>query len=125
MIASACSSWAHRNAAFTSLDRYDEPRSTQVYLSTSPRKNSVRLVPFSWTISARSTSAGSFTSSAPPSPQCTFFVSWKERQPSAPTDPSGRPRWRAITPWAASSISVSPCSEAIAARASSSQPTPA
>ncbi len=37
-----------------SLGEYDEPMSTQVYLSTSPRRNWLRLVPFSRMISARS-----------------------------------------------------------------------
>jgi hypothetical protein len=48
-----------------------------VYLSTWPRKNWLRLVPFSRMISARSASAGSLTSSAPPSPEMMFLVSWK------------------------------------------------
>ena len=47
VISRACSSCAHRNAAMISLGRNEEPRSTQVYLSTSPRKNALRLVPFS------------------------------------------------------------------------------
>ena len=41
--------------------RYDEPTSTQVYLSTWPRKNWLRFVPFSRMISARSTNRGSLT----------------------------------------------------------------
>jgi len=43
--------------------------STQVYLSTWPRKKRLRLVPFSRRISARSMKAGSLMSRAPPSPQ--------------------------------------------------------
>ena len=38
--------------------RYDEPMSTQVYLSTWPRKNWLRFVPFSRMISARSENPG-------------------------------------------------------------------
>ncbi|MGC4037790.1 MAG: hypothetical protein QM764_17640 [Chitinophagaceae bacterium] len=55
MIDSASSICAARNAARISLGRYDEPMSTHVYLSTWPRKNCERLVPFSRMISARST----------------------------------------------------------------------
>ena len=66
--------------------------STQVYLSFSPRKNLERSVPFSRRISARSTRAGSLISSAPPSPQMKFLVSWKLKQPRSPSVPSQRPR---------------------------------
>ena len=55
-------------------------------MSTWPRKKRLRLVPFSRRISARSTSAGSLMTSAPPSPQVRFLVSWKlsvEMAPSA------------------------------------------
>ena len=55
--------------------RNDEPISCQVYLSASPRKKRVRSVPFSRMISARAIRDASFTSSAPPSPEITFFVS--------------------------------------------------
>ena len=71
--------------------RYDEPRSTQVYLSTWPRKNWPRLVPFSQMISARSTKRGSLISSAPPSPEMMFFVSWNDSAAMWPMLPSGRP----------------------------------
>ena len=56
---------------------YDEPTSTQVYLSTSPRKNFARFVPLSRMISARSISAGVVDAEGPPSPQMKFLVSWK------------------------------------------------
>ena len=49
--------------------------SSQVYLSTSPRRKRLRLVPFSRTISARVIDSGRLTSSAPPSPEMTFLVS--------------------------------------------------
>ncbi len=42
-----------KNAAVISEGRKEEPISTQPYLSTSPRKNEERLVPFSRMISAR------------------------------------------------------------------------
>ena len=66
---------ANKNAAMISLGKYDEPTSTQVYLSTWPQKNLLRLVPFSRIISARSTKAESLISNAPPSPEIIFFVS--------------------------------------------------
>ena len=66
--------------------------STQVYLSTCPRKKRLRSVPFSWTISEREIRSGSLTSSAPPSPHMTFFVSWKLSAATLPMLPSGRPR---------------------------------
>ena len=48
------------------------------YLSTWPRKNLLRLVPFSRMISARSMKRSShLINSAPPSPQVMFLVSWK------------------------------------------------
>ncbi len=65
--------------------------STQVYLSTSPRKNWLRLVPFSRRISARSTKRASLTRSAPPSPLMMFLVSWKDTVARWPMLPSGRP----------------------------------
>jgi len=92
MMSSASSSCAARKAAMISPGKYDEPTSTHVYLSTCPRKNWLRLVPFSRMISARSSSASSLTSSAPPSPEITFLVSWKLNAPSAPNVPSGLPR---------------------------------
>ena len=64
--------------------------STQPYLSTSPRKNALRLVPFSRMISARSVSWGLLMTSRPPSPAMTFLVSWKEKVASVPRLPSGR-----------------------------------
>ena len=78
-----------------SLTTYEEPTSTHVYLSTWPRKNALRFVPFSWMISARSTHSGRLTSSAPPSPHITFLVSWKLRQATSASDPSGRSRYDA------------------------------
>ena len=92
VIASASSICAHRNAATISPGRYDEPRSTQVYLSTWPRKNWLRLVPFSRMISARSTNRGSLISSAPPSPR-DDVLRLVEADSAArwPMPPSGRP----------------------------------
>jgi len=58
-----------------SLGRNEEPMSSQVYLSVSPRKNWLRLVPFSRMISARATKRGSLMINAPPSPEIRFFVS--------------------------------------------------
>ena len=75
-----------------SLTTYDEPRSTHVYLSTWPRKNWLRFVPFSWMTSARSTHSGRLTSNAPPSPHITFLVSWKLRQATSASAPRGCPR---------------------------------
>src|SRR6266513_1666994 len=54
--------------------------STHVYLSTSPRKNRLRSVPFSRTISARSLNCASLISNAPPSPHNNYFVSRPEVQ---------------------------------------------
>ncbi len=51
-------------------------------------------MPFSRAISARATARGPARTSAPPSPQLTFFVSWKLRQPASPSVPSARPRQR-------------------------------
>ncbi len=107
---SAACNWAHRNAAASSPSKPDDPASRQVYLSDSPRMKALRSVPFSRTISARCSSAGSFTSKAPPSPQVMFLVSWKLRQPSDPSVPSARPRQVASKPCAASSITVRRCS---------------
>ena len=90
VIASASSSCAQRKAALTSLGAYELPMSTHEYLSTCPRKNRRRFVPLSRRISARSASAASLMSRAPPSPQCTFFVSWKLRAARLPKLPSGR-----------------------------------
>jgi hypothetical protein len=45
-----------------------------VYVSTWPRKNWLRLVPFSRMISARSAKAGSLISSAPPSPEMMLLI---------------------------------------------------
>ena len=90
VISSASSSCAQRNAALISLGAYELPTSTHEYLSTWPRKNRCRFVPLSSRISARSRYVGSLISSAPPSPQCTFFVSWKLSAASGPKLPSGR-----------------------------------
>ena len=56
-----------------------------------PARNLVRLVPFSRRIWARSTKRASLMSSAPPSPEITFLVSWKLSAPRWPMPPSGRP----------------------------------
>ncbi len=72
--------------------RYDEPRSTHVYLSTWPRKKRLLLVPFSQMISARSSNRSSLINNAPPSPEMMFFVSWKDRAARWPIPPRGRPR---------------------------------
>ena len=53
-------------------------------MSTWPRKKRLRLVPFSRMISARSTKRASLISSAPPSPQMMFLVSWKLSAAEAP-----------------------------------------
>ena len=63
-----------------------------------PRRKALRFVPFSRAISARAASSGSWIASAPPSPQLTFFVSWKLRQPASPSVPSARPRQRGREP---------------------------
>jgi hypothetical protein len=65
--------------------------STQPYLSTSPRQNAERLVPFSHTISARPMCAASFTESMPPSPLMMFLVSWNEKAAKCPSEPRGLP----------------------------------
>ena len=125
MIDSACSSCAQRNAALISLGRYDEPTSIHEYLSTTPRENRFRFVPFSHRISARSTHSGRLTIKAPPSPAITFLVSWKLTAEASPIDPSGRPLYAAITPCAASSMTNNPRSRAIRQITSISQLTPA
>ena len=102
-----------------------EPTSTQVYLSTRPRNMRLRLVPFSRMISARSAWRSSLMTSAPPSPQLMFFVSWKLRAARLPKVPSGRPRYSPKRPCALSSTTASPCRFATARIASISQPTPA
>ena len=71
--------------------RKDEPMSTQPYLSISPLKKALRLVPFSRMTSARAMWAGSLIVSSPPSPAMTFLVSWKEKAPNSPRLPKGWP----------------------------------
>ena len=78
--------------------------STQVYLSTWPRKNWLRLVPFSRMISARAISRGSLIRSAPPSPATMFFVSWKLNAASCPKPPQRLPLYVEMIACAASSI---------------------
>ena len=87
---------------------YDEPRSTQRVLVDLPAEEPqpVRALLAAGSRRARR-SAGSLTSSAPPSPQLTFFVSWKLSAPSvaeraerpaaiaSQQDPAPRPRSRA------------------------------
>ena len=68
---------ADRNAAMISLGRYDEPMSTQVYLSTSPRKNCAAVGALLADDLGALDQRASLTSSAPPSPEMTFLVSWK------------------------------------------------
>ncbi len=57
------------------------PRRPRCTCRPRPRKKAARFVPFSRAISARRATSGSATTRAPPSPQVTFFVSWKLRQP--------------------------------------------
>jgi hypothetical protein len=61
-------------------------------LSTWPRKKRERLVPFSRMISALAAVSASRHSSAPPSPEMMFLVSWKLIAPRSPIVPSGLPR---------------------------------
>ena len=75
----------------SSPGRNDEPMSTQVYLSTSPRKKRFRFVPFSRMISARSIRAGSLIARHPPSPEMMFLVSWKLKAARLPSAPALRP----------------------------------
>lgn len=124
-IASARSSWASRNAAVTSLGTKLEPTSRHEYLSTSPLRKRLRSVPFSWITSARAASAGSFTSSAPPSPQVTFFVEWKLRQPRSPAVPALRPSRDESRACAASSTSFTPRARASSPRRPMSHIVPA
>ena len=59
--------------------------STQVYLSTSPRKKRAAVgALLADDLGALDEALGSLTSSAPPSPQITFLVSWKLSAPSWP-----------------------------------------
>jgi hypothetical protein len=74
VISSAASSCASSTAATRSLGRYDEPILSHSYLSISPRRKAVRLVPFSRRIWARSTNAGSLIRRRPPSPEITFLL---------------------------------------------------
>ncbi|MNC50496.1 hypothetical protein D3C75_997400 [compost metagenome] len=90
-MSSAASICAARKAAVISPGRNEEPTSTQVYLSTWPRKKRLRFVPFSRMISARSAWVWSRHNNAPPSPEMMFLVSWKLRAPRSPRVPSGRP----------------------------------
>jgi hypothetical protein len=68
----------------------------------------MRFVPRLCMISASATSDASLTSSAPPSPQWRFFVSWKLSAASWPIEPSGLPRQAAPTACAASSMRINP-----------------
>ncbi len=67
-ISSMCSSCAYKNAAMISDGKKELPISTQLYLSTSPRKKADRFVPFSQIISALLINLSSLITSIPPSP---------------------------------------------------------
>ena len=112
------------NAAISSLGRYEEPISRNVYLFTWPLKKRLRLVPFLRMISPRSANDGSLTTSAP-SPDTRFLLSWKETAARCPSAPAGRPSQLDPSAYAASSTTIKSCAGAIAPIVFMSQGAPA